>query len=294
MHKGITFVVVWVIIIALIVFGVIFLLRDKEETIPAEEAIEEIVEDPLKTQLVIGASVEGRPIEVFRYGNGDKHLLFVGGIHGGYEWNSTLLSYAFIDYLDENPDFVPDNMTISVIPSANPDGLFKIIQKEGRFEAVDVPVDAEIALGRFNSNDVDLNRNFDCKWAPESTWRGNVVSAGTEAFSEPEAIAIRDFVASNTPDTVVFWHSKANAVYASECEEGVLPETLGVMNTYSTASGYKPVPVFDAYEITGDAEGWLASIGIPAVTVELETRESIEWARNLAGVTALVNSYSQE
>ena len=294
MHKGITFVVVWVIIIALIVFGVIFLLRDKEETIPAEEAIEEIVEEPLKTQLVIGASVEGRPIEVFRYGNGDKHLLFVGGIHGGYEWNSTLLSYAFIDYLDENPDFVPDNMTISVIPSANPDGLFKIIQKEGRFEAVDVPVDVEIALGRFNSNDVDLNRNFDCKWAPESTWRGNVVSAGTEAFSEPEAIAIRDFVASNTPDTVVFWHSKANAVYASECEEGVLPETLGVMNTYSTASGYKPVPVFDAYEITGDAEGWLASIGIPAVTVELETRESIEWARNLAGVTALVNSYTQE
>ncbi|MCA9360408.1 hypothetical protein KC730_00785, partial [Candidatus Kaiserbacteria bacterium] len=73
-------------------------------------------------------------------------------------------------------------------------------------------------------------------------------------------------------------------VYASECENGVLPETLTLMNAYSVAGNYGAVPVFDAYPITGDAEGWLASIGIPAVTVELEGRTSIEWTRNLAGV----------
>jgi hypothetical protein len=41
-------------------------------------------------------------------------------------------------------------------------------------------------------NDVDLNRNFDCKWQPTSTWRSTSVSAGTQPFSEPEAAAIRD------------------------------------------------------------------------------------------------------
>jgi hypothetical protein len=63
------------------------------------------------------------------------------------------------------------------------------------------------------------------------------------------------------------------------------------MNTYATAANYGAVPVFDAYPITGDAEGWLASLGIPAVTVELGSRTSIEWTQNLAGVEAVLQLY---
>ena len=37
---------------------------------------------------VIGKSVEGRDIEAYTYGTGFNHLLFVGGIHGGYSWNT--------------------------------------------------------------------------------------------------------------------------------------------------------------------------------------------------------------
>jgi hypothetical protein len=123
-------------------------------------------------------------------------------------------------------------------------------------------------------------------------WRGNVVSAGTAAFSEPEARAIRDFVVEHDPVAVVFWHSQANAVYASECEAGILSGTRTLMNTYARAAGYPAIDSFDAYEITGDAEGWLASIGIPAITVELATHETIEWERNLAGIKALFSLYS--
>jgi hypothetical protein len=63
------------------------------------------------------------------------------------------------------------------------------------------------------------------------------------------------------------------------------------MNIYSKASGYKAVDSFDAYPITGDAEGWLASIGVPAITVELSTHETIEWERNLAGIKALLEYF---
>jgi len=278
-----TFVVV---LLATIVFGVgsiVWVVLN-----PVRPAL--VVPEPVtpKTE-VIGTSVEGRAISATTYGTGGKHIVFVGGVHGGYEWNSTLLAYEFMDYLDEHMAIVPSGTKVTVIPSANPDGLYKVVGKEGRFSVTDVSSDAEVqASGRFNANGVDLNRNFACKWQPESMWRGSTVSAGTAAFSEPEAQAIRDFAVKYSPDAFVFWHSQANAVYASECENGILPGTRTIMNAYSRAAGYEAVDTFDAYAITGDAEGWLASVGIPAITVELATHETVEWEKNLAGVKALL------
>ena len=65
------------------------------------------------------------------------------------------------------------------------------------------------------------------------------------------------------------------------------------MNVYSQASGYKAIKTFDAYEVSGDVEGWLASINIPAITVELKTHETVEWERNLAGIKAILKHYEQ-
>ena len=249
---------------------------------------------PVPLVETVGHSVQGRAITAYTYGTGPRHLLFVGGMHGGYEWNSVLLAYQFLDYLKANPSVVPANVTVTVIPALNPDGVFKVVGKEGRFVVADVTTNAvTLASARFNANNIDLNRNFDCKWQPQSTWRSEVVGAGSSPFSEPESRALRAFVTEHLPDAVVFWHSQANAVYASECEAGILPNTLVVMNAYATASGYRAVDSFDAYEVTGDAEGWLASIGIPAITVELATHEALEWERNLAGALALFNLYKQ-
>jgi predicted deacylase len=263
-----------------------------EEEIPQTPEPAPVIPDPVRT--VIGTSVEGREIEAFTYGKGDTRLLFVGGVHGGYEWNSVVLAYSFMDYLEASPEEIPRNLRVTIIPSANPDGVYAVIGKEGRFGLSDVPLDTgEVGNGRFNANSVDLNRNFDCKWKPESTWRSKVVSAGTAPFTEPEASALRDFVLANTPTAAIFWHSQANAVYASECTEGILPETRTIMDVYANAAGYPAVDSFDAYEITGDVEGWLSSIGIPAITVELKTHETVEWEKNLAGVTALFTHYGR-
>lgn len=277
-----------VVALLVIALGAFFFLRKAgpEEVIVPADTVPEVAEP-----IVIGTSVQGRSIEATSFGTGNTHLLIVGGIHGGYEWNSVVLAYEMMDYLALYPEIVPANLTVTIVPSANPDGVFKIVGKEGRFTQADVPA-GDDSPGRFNANNVDLNRNFDCKWKPESTWRGNIVSAGTAAFSEPEARAIRDFVMTNKPVAAVFLHSQSNAVYASECEAGILPETRTLMNVYASAAGYPPIDVFDSYEITGDAEGWLASIGVPAVTVELSTHETIEWEKNLAGLKAVLAHYS--
>ena len=273
-----------------------FLLPSAPEPVP-EEPIElpEVREPaPEPATKVIGSSVEGREITVTKLGSGDKHLLFVGGIHGGYEWNSVVLAEDMIDRFEADPALIPDSITVSIIPNLNPDGVVEALGVEGEITFEDGANDPGDGTGRFNKNGVDLNRNFDCKWQPESSWRGNTVSAGTEPFSEPEAQALRDYVTEIKPVAVIFWHSQANNVYASECEEGVLPETLDIMNVYATAASYGAVPVFDAYPVTGDAEGWLASIGIPAITVEMSTHTTLDWIRNVAGVEALFEYYATE
>ncbi|MCX6702187.1 MAG: M14 family metallopeptidase [Candidatus Zambryskibacteria bacterium] len=292
-------IIIIIVFVALGVFGLFSLYGKPPVTLPIK-----LIEDSNNLgpkYKVIGMSVEGRKIESYTHlpaqagGTGDTKLLFVGGIHGGYEWNSVLLAYQFMDYLGKNPGFVPNNITVTVIPSVNPDGVYKVVGKEGRFTTTDVSINKQILTsGRFNAHNVDLNRNFDCKWQPKSIWQEKVVSAGSEAFSEPESQVLKNFILENNPDAVIFWHSQSGSVYASKCEAGVLSGTLDIMNVYAKASGYSAVETFDAYATSGDAEGWLASIGIPAITVELKTHETIELEQNLSGVKALFEYYSQK
>ncbi len=283
----------WIIAAVIVVLVVLGLIKIFHKPAPVVLPVEKPVSSEPKHE-IIGASVQNRNIEAYTYGTGSTTLLFVGGMHGGYEWNSVLLAYDFMDYLQANPDFIPKNLTISVIPDANPDGVFAVIGKEGRFTLSDVPTkkSAIAGLGRFNANNVDLNRNFDCNWQATSTWQNKKVSAGTAAFSEPETQAIRDFILKVQPSAAVFWHSQSDAVYASECNGGILPKTLDIMNAYAKAAGYPAVKSFDAYPITGDSEGWLASINIPAITVELKTHETVEWPQNFAGIKALINLFN--
>ncbi len=277
----------------IIICAVIFIIgQNKKEPKHVEEVHLQAPEHLEVKKEVIGKSVEGREIISYTYGTGPKHIVFVGGMHGGYEWNSVLLAYKLIDFISSDQTIIPKNLNVTVIPSANPDGLYKIIGKEGMFGIADIPNTVFTpGTGRFNANGVDLNRNFDCKWKPSATWKSQKVSAGTAPFSEPEAVAIRDFALEHKPEAFVFFHSQANAVYASECENGILPKTLDIMDIYSKSAGYPAVKSFDSYVVTGDAEGWLASIGIPAITVELKTHESVEWEKNLAGIKALLEYF---
>lgn len=287
------------LLVVLLGVGIWFFTKPQLETLTLPENIVPVPEPtaPVATlpNSVIGTSVEGREIEQYTYGTGETELLFVGGMHGGYEWNSVLVAYTMIDEIETGMLKIPDNLTVTIIPVLNPDGLHETIGIDGHFTLADVPsgLSYEAGTGRFNAHKVDLNRNFDCKWQPESSWRGKTVSAGSAAFSEPESAALKALVEKRHPAAVVFWHSQANAVYASECTAGILPQTLALMNTYARAGNYSAVSSFDAYPVTGDAEGWLASIGIPAVTVELGTHANPEWEKNRAGVMAVLSEFSK-
>lgn len=227
--------------------------------------------------VTIGQSVSGRTIEAHRFGTGAADILVVGGIHGAYAPNTSALAERIITEAESNTNFIPDGVTLHVIPNLNPDGLAL----------------GESPAGRFNANEVDLNRNFNCEWQAEGVWQNTPVSGGSAAFSEPEAAALRDYVAEITPAAAIVYYAADGGVYASECRNGVAAATLELTNTYAAASDYTANEEFDFYQITGDAVNWLASERVPAISVLLSNYTSTEWQENRAGLVAVMDVFAE-
>jgi len=267
--------------------------QDVEMSAKEKAENEKPVEEKWSRKTTIGSSVEGKDIVAYQYGTGDTELLFVGGIHGGYSWNTSAVAYELMDYIEGNQDIIAKDIQVTVIPVLNPDGLSDIAPDyEGGVRASDITASAtEKTAARFNANNVDLNRNFDCEWQSSAKWQNKDVSGGDMAFSEPESQAIRDYVVTNKPSAAVVWYSAAGGVFSSNCRNGVLPETSKITDLFAKASGYKAYDSFDFYATTGDMVNWLAKEGIPAVSVLLTTHDSPETSKNIEGFKALLNHY---
>ncbi len=228
-----------------------------------------------ESQTVLGTSVNGAPITAYHFGNGSDEVLLIAGTHGSYSPNTAALAEEFISYLGDNQNLIPADMRVTVIPTVNPDGLA-----------------AGGTTGRFNANNVDLNRNFDCDWAATSMWRDQEVSGGSVAFSEPEARAIRDYVTEINAVGAIVWFAAEGKVYPSACGGNPSNASAQLANTFGAAANYGVEAEFDAYTINGDMVNWLAKEGVPAISVLLTDRAGIEWNKNEAGFKAVLESLS--
>ena len=220
-----------------------------------------------------GASFGGRPLTAYRLGAGPSVRAIIGGIHGGYEWNTVDLVSQTLGYLQENPALVPDDVTLYIITCANPDGYAAGTDREH---------------GRMNGNGVDLNRNWDYNWQMTATHGTRPVYAGAYAFSEPETAALRDLILEQNIEAAIFYHSAmAKVFYGAEQEKSA---TYELAVTVSEATGYPIAASVPGQITTGDAIDWMsAKQGLAGVEVELTAHEDIEWERNLRGLLAFLN-----
>lgn len=256
-----------------------------EEVLPVEPdggigdgagAIEEVQRAPRAEMDVIGKSVQGADIVAYHFGTGPKEILLVGGVHGGYSPNTAALASEFVTFFKENGNVIPANLSVTVIPNLNPDGA----TKSG-------------TAGRFNANEVDLNRNFDCDWSAKAVWRNEEVSGGTGAFSEPEATALRGYVETYDPVAAIVWFSAEGKVYPSACDTTPSKSSIELAATFATAAGYPAEAEFNAYNITGDMVNWMAKQDIPAISVLLSNYTGTEWSKNEAGIRAVLAKYAE-
>ena len=241
--------------------------------------------EPEVRRIEIGRSAGGLAIDAYRFGRGPTRLVLIGGIHGGYEWNTILLAFAVVDYYRAHAAEIPRSITLDIVPAANPDGQLLVVGTTGPFAPADVGVNT--IDGRFNRNGVDLNRNWDCDWAPAAYWRSRQVSGGVAPFSEAETAALRAFLSAPAPDGVVFWHSAAGGVFAGGCRARFAgADALAAV--FAQGSGYPFRTSFASYPVTGDAADWLAREGVPAIAVELNNHDHLDVAQNLDGIKALL------
>lgn len=223
--------------------------------------------------IIYGYSFGGRELIAYRLGHGSEARALVGGIHGGYEWNTTVLVNEFQRYLTDNLDLLPAQLTLYMIPLANPDGA---------------AAGTDRVVGRMNGNGVDLNRNWDYQWQPVASHGPWPVSGGSNPFSEPETASLRDFIFAEEIQSVIFYHSAMSEIYPGVGTD--TSKTLELAQLMASITGYRFAPEGIPGQITtGDAADWLTVNGITAVEVDLSSHEDIDWDRNLQALMAFLN-----
>lgn len=215
----------------------------------------------------IGYSVEGRPIEVARFGSGPVERLIIAGIHGGYEYNTINLADYIIQYLSNYPQQIPSHVTVFVLRNLNPDGTVRDSGPDGRT----------------NANGVDLNRNFDAdwaeRWADSGCWHLRPVSSGTGPLSEPETQALVTFIQGHNFDALISYHSAKLGIFAGSFPPGD-QAAVRLAWAINRVSGYTYPPIYTNCEFTGQLADWATQQGIAAVDIELWTHEEIDWYEN--------------
>jgi predicted deacylase len=230
-----------------------------------------------ENELVIGTSLQGRPITAIRFGDGPRKLVVIGNTHGFPETNTYVLTTQLIEYFRAYPNEVPSDVRLYFIPTLNPDGL---------------------ALGtRFNANGVDLNRNMNTNLdsCAENDWRTTVQGAygliadtgGPYADSEVESRIIRSFLLDASG--AIFIHSNAGLVFPAFCEHA---PSIAMAKAYATGASYEYSRYWPNYLITGGMHDWAGSLGIASITPELITGDQSEFEQNLTGLKAVLEQAS--
>jgi murein peptide amidase A len=138
----------------------------------------------LATAVVVGHSVQQRPITLVHVAGPGPRILVVGCIHGNEP-----AGIAIVRALEQTHP----KADLWLVPALNPDGL-----------AADT---------RQNAHGVDLNRNFPSLWQ-HFGHPGSTYYSGPKPFSEPETRAARDLIRRIKPRYTIWYHQHMDVVWA--------------------------------------------------------------------------------
>ena len=237
----------------------------------------------------IGVSSTGQNIYGHSFGDGEKCIIVIGGIHGRYEENTTIIANRLIKYFREHKNL--SNVSIKIIANLNPDSFY--------YEPDDPILQINGYLARFNGNEVDLNRNWDTpNWQSDCSYSQNdlrIGAGGIEPMSEPEIKGLSKFLL-NCKDSynelfVIALHSyvvnlqEINDVFPSyiinnENIVEISENGARLADIFSRNGNFTRLDYFQYYNITGELINWCGHNGIAAIDIEFGNNGDIDIKQN--------------
>lgn len=222
--------------------------------------------------LTIGKSVKGQDMQCIKMGDGPLKILYAAGIHGN-EVGTVKLMYEFINWANANISIL-EKTTLFMVPCLNPDGLELACREPDYFGGG--------RLGRFNSRNVDLNRNFSTKsFQKKSEWHfGKNYSESTEVYcgefgnSEPEIEAITKFIKEKNIKMWFMFHNAGREVMGN-----VNKISQALTRLYAEKTGFRYVnnDEWEEMKQTGTAKEWCDENGVAYIEIEGSTRWGSDW-----------------
>ncbi len=120
----------------------------------------------------------------------------------------------------------------------------------------------------------------------------------TAVLSEPETLALSNFITQIQPDAAVFWGAGRRTyglISPGACEERSLV-SVALVKYYASVPGYEYVDKPDVLadpNLTGDVTNWLDKQGIPALYVILPGFLELDFARELSGVLSVISAVAE-
>ena len=172
----------------------------------------------------LGKTAEGRDIPILKISqNADRderdkpQLLLLGGIHPREQHPQIAAMRLIADLLDgyghnDRITRLVNTRQIWIVPVLNVDGkIYDMKDSDGTIRGVNWRKNrSKNADGSFG---VDLNRNFASRWGGASEKPAGNTFQGTSPLSEPETLALADFLESHPIRVFVDMHSHMKAIF---------------------------------------------------------------------------------
>ncbi|NOY26487.1 MAG: hypothetical protein GXP62_11495 [Oligoflexia bacterium] len=221
-------------------------------------------EPELVQRVDLGWSVDGRPLRGVRLSTTatPRAQWRLVGAHHGDEWSSSEVALDAAQRLvtawRDDPDVAAllDRDAVWVIPQINPDGVE--------------------AGTRYNSNDTDLNRNYDYQWS-STVW-----ASGDQPFSEPETRAVRALHSWVPATAALSFHAGAanigwvwNYDTTPTADDSLLQDLAQRYADACTVPDFWTTNGADWYITHGDTNDWAyGRLGVLDFTVEVSVSKT--------------------
>lgn len=243
----------------------------------------------------IGRSVLGRPLQVIKFGTGQKEIFYCAATHAN-EWITAPLLMKFLEnlsksYVNNFPIFgvnareLFSNVSLYIMPMVNPDGVDLVTgqitenswaYRNAQRISNNFP-DISFPNGwKANIEGVDINLQFPADWeeARRIKYEQGFDKPAPRDFvgygplTAPEAVALYTFTLRHNFTLMITYHTQGRVIYY-QYQNQTPPGSQEIAERFSELSGYSLESVPENSSFAGYKDWFILNYNRPGFTIEV-------------------------